>query len=420
MSLINFTNLLIVLIVVQLTINNCLDLDEVDKKNIPDIIEARGFICETHYITTSDGYILGNYRIVNPLMPKSFAYPQLKPIILQSGFLGSGVDFIIASPRGFVNQSIALNANELDLIDFDLDGRNLGFILANLGYDVWLTNPRGNFYSTNHTTLDPESREFWSFSLDQMANIDLPAMVDYVLQVTGRETIGYIGFSRGSLVMFGLLADQPNYSKKINPFVSIAPPIFLKNFDSPFRILACSELVAKFIRDHPRSCFPRSILRLEGICSYILIKPLCDMIRLNLLSLDVYTANSSRLEIYFSHLPAGSSCWDFVHFAQRITNNHFMHLDFGSDYNLKHYGSEKPPIYNLLNVNSTNIMIIQSTGDKTTNPTDVQHLIDELPVPPIERVKIEDENFSHLDFLFNNNAGLLVNRPIAEFLANNL
>ncbi|XP_053207777.1 lipase lipl-4-like [Panonychus citri] len=155
MKLIKFSNVLIVFILIQLT--NCLDLDEVDKGDIPQIIEARGFICEPHYITTSDGYILGNFRIVNPLVSKSsspFYNKPLKPIIIQSGFLGSAADFIINSPKGFVDQSILDKYNQLDLVDFDLDGRNLGFILANLGYDVWLTNPRGNYYSTNHSKLN--------------------------------------------------------------------------------------------------------------------------------------------------------------------------------------------------------------------------------------------------------------------------
>ena len=208
MELIKFAYYMLIVTSSLIKLVNCSNLDDIDKSDdISQIIEARGFICETHYITTGDGYILGNYRIVNPLVSQStstFSGQKLKPIVMQSGLLGSAVDFIINSPRGFVNSSILKSYNSLDSIDFDLDGRNLGFILANLGYDVWLTNPRGNKYSSNHTTLDPrkgkiikirnnlktinydylDMKQFWSFSLDEMANIDLPAIIDYVLNVT--------------------------------------------------------------------------------------------------------------------------------------------------------------------------------------------------------------------------------------------
>ena len=48
---------------------------------------------------------------------------------------------------------------------------------------MWLGNARGNIYSLNHTTLTTNDKEFWDFSFQEMAEVDLPAMVEHVLKV---------------------------------------------------------------------------------------------------------------------------------------------------------------------------------------------------------------------------------------------
>lgn len=52
------------------------------------------------------------------------------------------------------------------------------FIAVDAGYDVWLSNLRGNKYSRQHVLLDPDNdKEFWDFSYPEHAKYDLPAMV---------------------------------------------------------------------------------------------------------------------------------------------------------------------------------------------------------------------------------------------------
>jgi len=59
----------------------------------------------------------------------------------------------------------------------------LGFILADNGYDVWINNTRGNRYSRNHVTLDPDhdKKQFWDYSFEEMAKYDQPALFEFVL-----------------------------------------------------------------------------------------------------------------------------------------------------------------------------------------------------------------------------------------------
>lgn len=123
-------------------------------KTIPEVIKSRGFEEETHYITTGDGYILTTYRIVNPFATKELKSPH--PIILSHGLIGTGNDFLVTDGGGNLNETIFNSRGDLSKIDFEVDGNNLGFILANLGYDVWLPQTRGTYYSLNHTKLNPK------------------------------------------------------------------------------------------------------------------------------------------------------------------------------------------------------------------------------------------------------------------------
>jgi pimeloyl-ACP methyl ester carboxylesterase len=65
------------------------------------------------------------------------------------------------------------------------------------GFDVWMANQRGNTYSRrNVNSLFPYQPEFWYFSIDTLAQLDLPTQVDYVLQTTGASKIAYLGHSQ--------------------------------------------------------------------------------------------------------------------------------------------------------------------------------------------------------------------------------
>lgn len=62
------------------------------------------------------------------------------------------------------------------------DGKDsLAFFFARAGYDVWLNNTRGNFYSRHHKKYDPDvDPEFWQWSFPELGRYDLPACVDFV------------------------------------------------------------------------------------------------------------------------------------------------------------------------------------------------------------------------------------------------
>ena len=62
-----------------------------------------------------------------------------------------------------------------------------------------------------------------------MADYDLPAMINYVLQVTGQKQLFYVGHSQGTMIAFNGFADNPDLGKKIKAFFALAPVYTLNN-----------------------------------------------------------------------------------------------------------------------------------------------------------------------------------------------
>ena len=81
---------------------------------------------------------------------------------------------------------------------------------------MWLGNVRGNTYSRNHTHLQLLDPLFWSFSWDDMAAKDLPAMLLKEIEVTGTSSLGYVGHSQGTTIGLALLSSKPAIASLIN------------------------------------------------------------------------------------------------------------------------------------------------------------------------------------------------------------
>ncbi|CAG0893022.1 unnamed protein product [Darwinula stevensoni] len=365
-----------------------------DDDTTQGLIEQFGYPVETHTVTTADGYIIDMHRIPYGLSGPGEG-PRI-PVLLQHGLLCSSADWVISGPES-----------------------GLGFLLADEGYDVWLGNVRGNTYGRRHVSLSPGDDDFWTFSWDQMGELDLPAMLDKMLEVTGQDKFHYAGHSMGT-IMFWVMSDmRPEYRDHFLSMHAMGPVSRVDHMMSPIAIIApwVDEIqwLLEMLGLHeflPSSAFMDLLASL--VCDDWSLPAVCSSILFLLCGFDEAQLNETMLPLILSHTPAGTSTQNLVHFAQEVNAEKFQHYDWGKDGNLEHYGQEEPPEYDLSKVNAA-VFLYWGQNDWLAAPDDVQWLSEQLH-SLIGNFRVDFDDWNHLDFLWGIDAKILVYDKLIEMM----
>ncbi|BFZ17317.1 hypothetical protein BsWGS_20356 [Bradybaena similaris] len=344
--------------------------------NATQLITSKGFPCENYYITTEDGYILNILRIPHG-RNKTQNRGSRPVVILQHGLLGSCTHFL-SNP---VNESLA-------------------FILADAGADVWLGNSRGNFYSCNHTRLNPKERQFWQFSFDEMATYDVPAMVNFVVATSGVDQVYYVGHSQGTTIGLIAFSKYADVAAKIKHFVAMAPVARIGNTKSPIRLLApLAKEIEAFLEvfGHGQINVDPAIMRfLAGSLCSKWGSILCENFLFVLCGFDYKSFNKTRMPVYVAHNPSSTSVHDILHWAQMINSKNFQHFDYGSaNQNMAHYNQTTPPLYDPTKV-KVPVAVFRGGHDWLADPQDVAWLLPQLNIT----LDVNIDYYEHLDFIW--------------------
>nr|XP_029712296.1 lipase 1-like [Aedes albopictus] len=321
------------------------------------------------------------------------------PVLMCHGMLGSAADFVVIGPNN-----------------------SLAYLLADSGYDVWLMNARGTLYSRKHSTLPLDSKKYWDFSWHEIGYYDLPAIIDYILDVTSYGKLHYVGFSQGTTTYLVLTSARPEYNDKIALMVALAPTVFFKQIRSPlvrFMMPTRFERIMRFFISRnvygwmPSSRFQRMLRQLlcrpgsysENFCSELL----------NVLFGPHPKAYDERaMAVHNGHVPAGGSFYQEIHFVQIARSGRFQQYDFGREENVRRYGSVKPPGYQLER-STAPIALFYGLNDWLVHPRNVDNLVKVLPRVVAVR-PVADEQFNHVDFILGINVRALVYDQVIQMI----
>ncbi|XP_057634400.1 lysosomal acid lipase/cholesteryl ester hydrolase [Chionomys nivalis] len=360
--------------------------------NVTQIITYWGYPSEEHVVQTEDGYILSLHRIPHGRSNHSDRGPR--PVVyLQHGFLADSSNWVT-----------------------NIDNSSLGFILADAGFDVWMGNSRGNTWSRKHKTLSVSEDEFWAFSFDEMAKYDLPASINYIVNKTGQEQVYYLGHSQGTTVGFIAFSQMPELAKKIKMFFALAPVVYLNFALSPLiKLGRLPDILFEDLFGHKQFLPQSAVLKWLSthVCTHVVLKELCTNVFFLICGFNEKNLNVSRVDVYTTHSPAGTSVQNLLHWVQLIKHHKFQAFDWGSsDKNYFHYNQSYPPVYDMKDM--TVPTALWSGGqDWVADPSDISILLTQLPNLVYHKHIPEWE---HLDFIWGLDAPWRMYNEIVSLL----
>ncbi len=325
-------------------------------------------------MTTDDGYILKLFRIPGPKNKSLLDFtrdPSRKVVLIQHGLFDSSDSWI---------------SNH--------ESKAIPFILANLGWDVWLGNNRGNKYSRNHSRLDPDkSTEFWKYSFHEMGEYDLPAIIEFIRKRTGKEKISYIGHSQGTAQLFSALTYNTEFfTSRLNCFVAFGPITNIENVGSGLiKVLAETRLdkILETLNINELLNNPEAVNKLQVIiCKYVGI--LCSGILNMIADLNPKYDDMHRFIVFISHFPSGSSLRTLQHFSQSILKKNFAP-----------YKSKNP--YELSNIKNIPIGLFVGRQDLLATVLDNRNLKAALEFNDVIKFYKEYDNMGHATFFLSEN-----------------
>ena len=89
-----------------------------------------------------------------------------------------------------------------------------------------------------HTCNTPLILTVSHHSLDELAHIDLPAMIDYALNMTNQTQLYYIAHSQGTTIAFANMATSQGLASKIKKIYALAPINSLKHVRGVFWLMS--------------------------------------------------------------------------------------------------------------------------------------------------------------------------------------
>jgi pimeloyl-ACP methyl ester carboxylesterase len=347
------------------------------------VTEKDGYDCATHSVMTADGYILTLFRIMKRgLKPGQEQGQGLKPgqpMLMMHGLLDSAFTFLVNPPA-------------------------LAYYMVEKGYDVWLGTNRGTKLSREHVYLSNHSDEYWSFTFEDFAKYDLPALLDFVSRETSTKPI-LLAHSQGTTQTFLALAasasspPSPAPPLNLSAFIAIAPVAAFNFLPNPIlRMLALFQIDKLWQGEGPFLLPSAMAGKWVGLFAPVFRRSVSLFIKL-ITGYGVTDLTQSDVSNLAVQEVGGTSRRNMRHWAECIRRGHAV----------------TPDLLSRASKATTTLPILFITGDQDA-------FIDKRDLGTLRYIFKHADHFcvkqyAHLDFLWHEGATEKVYDPIVQWLS---
>jgi len=355
-------------------------------RTFAEIAEDRGYLFAEHVVETSDGFRLTMHRVPSAAAQRNAARLARRPVVFLMHALLDSSDTFIDAPEGLA----------------------LAFVLADAGFDVWLGNSRGNKYGRSHVTLAPDSPRFWEWSWDEIALIDIPALLRYILSNRSDVSqVNYIGYSQGSTAALACFSSLPQVAAKVKILIALAPVTTLTRSKSNLvRAFKGMTREAKWLQEvQSHELAPASELNGLVASGCAMFDDACKRVISKVTGGHAKNLDSEALPIFLAHTPSGTSIRNIAHWIQLATTECFCKFRNASEAVEKPYHLSKSPVP---------LAVFYGGRDKLMPPGATEELVIAQYTHVLFKKKVV--HYGHLDFVFGSDVDINIHHDVLTLL----
>lgn len=146
------------------------------------------------------------------------------------------------------------------------------------------------------------------------------------------------------------------------------------------------------------------------------LQPLCLIMLGMLVGFDTAQLNTTRMPVYLSNAPEGTSTWVYDHFILNAVYNKLTMFDFGPIGNVAKYGSIVPPFFDLSKITNNYLAFFYGRNDWVADYQDTLWTKRQLSVPLFVDYVLPLKKWNHLDFIWAMDLGKYITPQVIRTL----